>query len=1331
MTLRCQLRNLALSTLAVLVAVAAPSRAEEERSHTEEELKVLQSAGDLGEAAANVRPAKLPDLTKGDPTGERVRQNSWMLGPTGVVGYMPGGLKGDQIEVTSVAKGSPAEGKLQWGDVILGVAGRTFTAGGNMGILLGNAIIEAEKPENNGQLKLAVWRDSNFIKRNQKKDIAGVDVDRLIDKAVGDDSLYDWKSTEAREKELRSSNFKDFPIVGETIEVTLALGVMPPYSDTSPYDCPKAAKILENAWKVLEKQFKPDERGRGGKGGTIQAVALAASGKPEHRKLLREWVRSPRGRVWHPPTTEDDPLRIPGKSWYMSFTGLDCALYYEATRDEFVLPALTRFAVRTARGQAGNGTWGHNWAQPSFNGGKLHGMNPGYGALNASGNRCFFLLVLAQKLGIRHPEIEAAIGRSREFFGSYIDKGAIPYGHHGAASSDDSNGKNSGVAYALKLLGDHYGAKYFAQMSTHASFSRRGGHGHDWFWHWSPYAASLCGPRGTIASHRNLRWWFTLCRRFDGGFAVHSPTGAKDLRDATATYVLHYAAPLKQTLITGKDADESLWWSDKEFTQLMASARGQMTDPVLLEQAGKPWPQRSTDELFDLLSIFKPKARAQIAGELAKRYKAGETEILPRFVELLSSDNARLRGAACVGLALCGPDETLKHMSGVARLLADPHEFVRMQAARTMSKASSGMDTQIALLKATIADDANYALSPNSLPAFTQNALFGNDTKLATRPFDAGIDEELVQAALEKLITLDPTGNRGMMGSRQKVWDRDTAVRVAGPLVFAAEEEQIGDQMFSGRREWTLGYLHRLGCQEAVDASISYLRKYEALPPEIRVRVDYKRGLVKGKVLMAQPAAAQQYLPVLKRWLADKPLAVAYEAKDEPCIRLFEVIDALEAVKEPKTLPSLGDEAQALFNQKLAATGDPQAKLALCRKELADLHRKTYFRKMAAMSYLADTAGEAAFADLLPYLTHEHWRLQAHAHRLAVKLAEAHGDAKMIAAFGQADEDTAAALLGVLGRTKTKDARKVIEESLGHDSPVVVGAAVEALVAMSGPEAIDKVFGHLLRSPDPHVQDCCRRALLSYRGDPAPMDRIRTWAVSHLPAIQAPTQRRMLYWILGQLGGPKSIAALQDATVTKDDGEFHAAVWALSFCPDPAADKALLDIIKVNQATRRAGLAATEGIRRMVIGADDIGNRPIEEQLDYAQAVLNMELNEATISYLGRIRTGRCAFILQKAMRRGATKAAARAIIDATSDLSGAPEADRKLGVSALIDTIEFIEVTFLRGGASEQLDTRHEAWRDYAMWKAFSAQAGKNLLKLNRTEKAPLPTFDEMDLDL
>ncbi|MFN5867710.1 MAG: DUF6288 domain-containing protein, partial [Akkermansiaceae bacterium] len=129
---------------------------------------------------------------------------------------------------------------------------------------------------------------------------------------------------------------------------------MPSYSDTAPYDCPKTKQILDDAWKVLEARFKPDPKtGKLGKGGSLEALALIASGKPEHRKLVHDWVRSENCREWQPPK-EQGPVTLPTgggyRSWHMGFTGLNCALYYEATGDDYVLPALRTFAIQTAMG---------------------------------------------------------------------------------------------------------------------------------------------------------------------------------------------------------------------------------------------------------------------------------------------------------------------------------------------------------------------------------------------------------------------------------------------------------------------------------------------------------------------------------------------------------------------------------------------------------------------------------------------------------------------------------------------------------------------------------------------------------------------------------------------------------------------------------------------------------------------------------------------------------------------------------------------------------------------------------------------------------------------
>ena len=91
-------------------------------------------------------------------------------------------------------------------------------------------------------------------------------------------------------------------------------------------------------------------------------------------------------------------------------------------------------------------------------------------------------------------------------------------------------------------------------------------------------------------------------------------------------------------------------------------------------------------------------------------------------------------------------------------------------------------------------------MPPNNLRTHAQSVLFKGDHPLANRPFEAGYDAELVQQALEKLIALDPMGNRPFLATRKGVWSKDTIVRLAGPLIWAVENPQIGDQMFAGRR---------------------------------------------------------------------------------------------------------------------------------------------------------------------------------------------------------------------------------------------------------------------------------------------------------------------------------------------------------------------------------------------------------------------------------------------------------------------------------------------------------------------------------------------------
>ena len=159
------------------------------RKHSLARVAVLAIAlAPIGQLVAAEPP--VPDLTQG---GKRDQKHDWTLGPTGARGWMWGrGLEttdARQILITKVDKGSPGEGVLEVGDVILGVGGKPFDSDPRRA--LGQAITEAEKTDNKGLLNLIRWRK------------------------------------------------------GTKEEVVVPLKVMGSYSDTAPFDCPKSKQILE------------------------------------------------------------------------------------------------------------------------------------------------------------------------------------------------------------------------------------------------------------------------------------------------------------------------------------------------------------------------------------------------------------------------------------------------------------------------------------------------------------------------------------------------------------------------------------------------------------------------------------------------------------------------------------------------------------------------------------------------------------------------------------------------------------------------------------------------------------------------------------------------------------------------------------------------------------------------------------------------------------------------------------------------------------------------------------------------------------------------------
>jgi hypothetical protein len=182
----------------------------------------------------------IPDFTHGD-TIPAAATHDWNLGASGARGWMycDNLVTSDarQIRITQVASGSPSDGVLDVGDVILGVDEKPFAHDPRHEF--GQALVEAEKDANQGRLTLIRWRD------------------------------------------------------GKTETVTLKIPVLGSYSATAPWDCPKSKRILERGCKALAQRITAGTGPREPIVRSLNALALLACGNPEYLPLIRreaEWA---------------------------------------------------------------------------------------------------------------------------------------------------------------------------------------------------------------------------------------------------------------------------------------------------------------------------------------------------------------------------------------------------------------------------------------------------------------------------------------------------------------------------------------------------------------------------------------------------------------------------------------------------------------------------------------------------------------------------------------------------------------------------------------------------------------------------------------------------------------------------------------------------------------------------------------------------------------------------------------------------------------------------------------------------------------------------------
>lgn len=736
----------------------------------------------------DARPPKnmaLPDFTKGDVIPEGANHD-WNLGATGARGWIYTDklvtTDARQIKVTAVAKGSPADGVLEEGDVILGVAGKPFSF--DPRTEFGHALTKAESVAGKGELSLEVWRDGK----------QGVKLIKL-------------------------------PVLGS-------------YSETAPYGCSKSSKILVRGCASLAERMKDPGYKENPITRSLNAIGLLASGDPSYLPLVKreaEWASGYSAGAM--------------QTWYYGYVIMLLAEYTMATGDESFLPGLKRLAMEAATGQSIVGSWGHRFANPD-------GRLGGYGMMNAPGLPLTTSLIMARAAGVKDPAIDRAIERSARLLRFYIGKGAVPYGDHSPwTETHEDNGKCGMAAVMFNFMKEKEGAKYFSRMSVASHGGERdGGHtGNFWNVLWSMPAVAQSGPNATGAWMKEFgAWYFDLARRWDGSFAhLGPPQPANDSYanwDASGSYLIAYAMPLKKIWLTGKQSSIAPQLNAEEALSLILDGRGWHN-----KDRHKAYDALTGDQLFESLTSWSPIVRERAAAALARRK---EVPVKP-LIQYLEEGSLYARLGACEALiALRGRGASA--IPALQASLKSDDLWLRVKAATalaSMGEAASGAVPQLLELLAEVDTDKD----PRGMQQrYLSEVLFSPRRGMLGRSLD-GVDRAALYRAVKAGLLNEDGRARGNYASVYENLSFEE-LRPLLPAIHQAivEPAPSGVMFASGIRVAGLKLLAKHKVEEGMEACVDYILKQNPWASEKRTP-----GLL--EILLSYGANAKPLIPELEK----------------------------------------------------------------------------------------------------------------------------------------------------------------------------------------------------------------------------------------------------------------------------------------------------------------------------------------------------------------------------------------------------------------------------------------------------------------------------------
>lgn len=774
----------------------------------------------------------------------------WKLGPIGANGWCfhertsnGASRRARQFIITAIDKDGPAAGKLEIDDVILGANGKLFDYDARKAIAA--AINEAEKEENNGKLNIMIFRD------------------------------------------------------GKQMDVTVTLPIMGSYSSTSPFNCPKTEKIVDNAVEYMKKNKATLLDPRNQWLSFINGLGLLATGREDVMPMVKELAHS---SILKPGEKLSVEKHVSMMCWWWSYRTVFLCEYYLRTGDKAVLPTIEEYATKIAMGQSGAGTWGHTYAARE-NTGYLHGHLGGYGAINQQGLTCMIALPLAVKCGIRNKEVMDAIKRGDDFFSYFIGKGTIPYGDHGPATGwFDDNGKSGSAAIFFDLMDNRKGTKFFSEMVLGSTpGGREAGHtGHFWSHLWGGAGAARGGEKSLQVFMKEMNPIFTLERQPDGRFVFQGNAGEsgekgdpKTKWDCTGSRLLQLCFPKRTLYITGKETPKETHLTDKRIEEILYAGRLDVNKDARAEM--------ELEEILKLLDDPLPPTRAMAAKTLAER----NINCVDKLIPMLDSDNKYARYGAAQALCKAGfgskkaADKLIKIMAESDDILLKSYAIDalinRDKKKGLLSVAKPAIPVLLKMAVKTSPDDPRKVLQHKiALALFYKWSAQPRRGLLPEYGLESG-PKELLIPAMQELLTNQNGGTRSLMRWVYPKLKKDELDRLWGDIYKSTRHIAPSGIMFaSSIRTAGLNTMADNHIKEGLPLAVWYIRYQKGhgskrrIPSAIEAILKYK-------------GYAKKYIPELEKHLAyfeSKHKKRRPVTKDSPITMVKNAIEKIKAMSD-------------------------------------------------------------------------------------------------------------------------------------------------------------------------------------------------------------------------------------------------------------------------------------------------------------------------------------------------------------------------------------------------------------------------------------------------